>query len=384
MNKGLVLLALIAILFTWPGAAPAGDKAPGSTPPTAANPDSPSASFRFPIFHFPDRLTLCGEEVPLDNPWVFEMLDREFQVNVYDTAQVVMWAKRAGRWFPAIEKALKKAGMPDDLKYLAVAESALKEWAYSPAGAAGPWQFIRSTGRRYGLRRNTSFDDRMDFDKATKAALAYLSELHGMFGSWTLAMAAYNCGEIRVAKEITEQGVDSYFLLNLPRETERYIFRILTAKIILSNPQAYGYDFSRVHIYPPREVEMVTIRASGRIHIRHLAQAAGTRYKVIKELNPNLRKYHLPPGIHRVKVPAGQAAGFNKRLAKVLKDAPRTKVVSRKPVAKPKPVRKKVYVVKKGDNLTRIASRLNVSVAYLKRTNKLRKDTIHVGQKLKY
>ncbi len=382
-----VLTALISLslVAAGPSLAPAESK---SSPPAETK---PAPAFKFPTFTFPDRLTLCGERVPLENFRVWEMMDREFQINVYDIAQVIMWAKRAKRWFPFIEKALAKAGMPDDLKYLAVAESALKVWAFSPAGAAGPWQFIRSTGRRYGLRRNSHYDDRLDFERATEAALRYLKDLHDTFGSWTLAMAAYNCGEERLQKEIREQKISDYYLLNLPLETERYVFRILTAKVILSDPERYGYDFSKIKLYDPIPTATVTIRSKRPIHIRHIATAAGTYFKEIKELNPGLRGYYVPPGIHHLSVPADGARGFEQRLAELLgkvKKARRAKF-KRKPsslakATRPKPIRGRTYVVKKGDTLSTVAARLNVTVSHLKRVNKLRSNVIKIGQRLAY
>ncbi len=359
------LIGFVVLLFTplaW-GAEPAGSE----------------ANHQVPLYSLPDKVFLCGELVPLQRRQVYEMLDREFQLAVYDQAQVVMWLKRANRYFPDIERALKRAGMPEDLKYLAVAESALKIHAYSPAGAAGVWQFIRATGRRYGLSRTRFEDERLDFDEATKAALNYLQDLHDMFGSWTLAMAAYNCGEDRVQKEIQEQGVDEYYLLDLPLETERYIFRILAAKLILSEPQKYGFDPKKIKLYEPVETKAVRLHLKNRVHLRLIAQAAGTYFKVIKELNPSRRGYHLPAGHHWVRLPAEGADGFEARLSKLLdqESPPRQ-------VARSKSARSRYYVVKKGDTLSEVALNLGVSVTHLKRMNNLRTDVIRTGQRLAY
>ncbi len=211
----------------------------------------------FPVFNAfpcPKKLTLCGERMPLENPLVLEMLDREFTVVVWDHARVFMLLKRAARYFPFIEKALRDAGMPDDLKYLAVAESALIPYARSTSGALGHWQFIPETGQRKGLRKDHSVDERMALERSTEAAILYLTQLNQMFGSWTLAMAAYNCGENRIDKEIREQKVADYYRLNLPTETERYIFRIAAIKIILENPRRYGYVLPEDQLYRPTEI----------------------------------------------------------------------------------------------------------------------------------
>ena len=147
---------------------------------------------------------LSGEPMPLENRRVWEMLDREFTMAVSNRAQVFMWLKRAGRYFPYIEKKLAEAGMPEDLKYLAVAESALLTRIRSRKGAMGPWQFMAYTARRNGLRKDRMMDERLDFERATEAALKYPKRLKGIFGTWSLALAAYNCGDVRLKKEMKE------------------------------------------------------------------------------------------------------------------------------------------------------------------------------------
>lgn len=333
-----------------------------------------------PIHHLPDRLTLCGESVPLHLPEVYEMLDREFHISVYDPAQVIMWLKRAHRYFPEIESSLVEAGLPDDLKYMAVAESALKIYVWSPAGAAGLWQFIPATGRRYGLNRNRHIDDRLDREASTKAALKYLQDLHDRFGSWPLAMAAYNCGEDRVTKEIKEQGVTDYYLLNLPLETERYVFRILAAKVILENPRAYGYDPQKIRLYPPLETETVMIKLKKPVHIKTLAEAAGTYFKRLKELNPSWQGYSLPAGLHWIRLPAEAAGGFQDRLAAAASAA----VL---PPDAPLPKRQETYrryVIAKGDTLSRVARKLGVTTDHLKEINDLSSNLIKPGQVVYY
>ena len=332
------------------------------------------------IHNLPEKVTLCGELVPLHLPEVYEMLDREFHISVYDQAQVIMWLKRANRYFPEMEKALARAGLPEDLKYMAVAESALKIYAWSPAGAAGPWQFITATGRRYGLHRTRHVDDRLDVEASTKAALKYLKDLHARFGSWPLAMAAYNCGEKRVNKEMKEQGVTDYFLLNLPLETERYVFRILAAKIVLENPKAYGYDPGRIRLYPPLETETVTIKLKKPIHVRKLAEAAGTYFRRLKELNPSWRGYFLPAGLHWVRLPAQAAEGFRTRLASMASAA-------LLPPDAPLPKRQETfrrYVIAKGDTLSQVARRLGVTTNHLMRINNLSSNLIKPGQVIYY
>ena len=166
------------------------------------------------FYKLPPEVFLCGERVPMEDRKVWENLDREFLLALNSEAQVILWMKRARRYFPTIEKRLKEMGLPDDLKYVTITESSLRPSAVSSSGAAGIWQFIPSTGERYGMRKNKGFDERFDFLKATEGALAYLKSLYGEFNSWALAMAAYNAGENRIRKEIELQK-DGQLLLPL-------------------------------------------------------------------------------------------------------------------------------------------------------------------------
>jgi hypothetical protein len=233
------------------------------------------------------------------------MLDREFIIAVLDRAQVVLWLKRSGRYFPYIEAKLAEAGLPDDLKYVAVAESALLTDIRSRKGAVGLWQFVSRTGRRYGLKKSYLIDQRLDYERSTEAAIRYLKRLHEKFGSWTLAMAAYNCGETTLKRAIRKQNVNDFYRLHLPPETERYIFRIAAIKIIMENPKHYGFDFPREHTYPPRWYDTVEMNINHRLKLTDLAGALDTDYKVLKDLNPQFRRDYLPKGIYRVKLPPG-------------------------------------------------------------------------------
>ena len=306
----------------------------------------------------------------MSNPDVWERLDREFLVAVYDNAQVFLWIRRASRFFPLIEQELRARSLPDDIKYLAVAESALIPHIRSYKGALGSWQFIRPTGKRYGLRSNVWFEDRLDFERATKAALSYLSDLYGQFDSWPLAMAAYNCGERRLEKEIQEQGERSYWRLDLPGETERYIFRILAAKLILGDPEKYGYcPLDPRAQYQPVETEKFQVTFVEQVHIRTIARACGTYFKIIKGLNPEIKGYYFPRGTHQIRIPKGSRKDFARFYREYKKNAQREKY--------------QVHVVRRGENLTMIANRFGVSVDALRKWNGLSKDVIHPGQKLR-
>jgi len=279
---------------------------------------APVQGQQIPVHQWPDRLTLCGERVPLERQDVWEMMDQFFVSSVYNQPQVILWIKRAHRYFPYVEKRLRERKLPDDLKYIAVVESALKIYVTSSAQAVGPWQFIDGTGKRYGLRNDRWIDERYNFERATEAALNYLTDLHKEFKNWPLAIAAYNCGENRMAKTLSAQGVNNFYDADLPLETEAYIFRILAAKSILSNPAAYGYSIPAAKRYPPLEYDETDISINQETPITAIARACDTTYKIIKEMNPEFRQNALPPGHFKLRIPKGKAQGFNARLKKEL------------------------------------------------------------------
>jgi hypothetical protein len=225
-----------------------------------------------------------------------------------------MWLKRGGRYFPFIERKLTEASMPLDLKYLAVAESNLLPTVRSRKGAVGTWQFIAKTARLNGLRVDRTIDERRSLQRSTEAAIKYLLRLKDLFGSWTLALAAYNCGEKTLEKEIEEQQVVDYYRLNLPLETERFIFRIAAIKIIMENPERYGYDIAPQHLYEPIHYDTVLVTAKDSIHLASIAQCLDMDFKVIKEMNLHIFGYQLPKGSYNVYVPCG----FGPKLAEII------------------------------------------------------------------
>ena len=330
----------------------------------------PPVIFEYPL---PETLSLCGEPIPLDDRYVWEMLDREFTISVWDRPQVFMWLKRAGRYFPYIERALSEAGLPDDLKYLAVAESALLPYIRSGKGAVGVWQFMSTTAKGNGLRKDFSMDERRNFEEATGAAIKFLKVLKKKFGTWSLALAGYNMGENGLKKEIKEQKVNDYFKLNLPLETERFVFRIAAIKIIMEDPKKYGYNLDSERIYTPVKADRVQIKISIPLHITDLAESIGTEYKAIKELNPQIIGYYLPRGSYKLKVPAGSGT----KVAAVLKTL-ETRYSGNK-----SRLSGSFYMVRRGDTLIHISKRTGISVSMLKRMNGLGSSLIRVGQKLR-
>lgn len=236
---------------------------------------------------FPDVLTFCGERVPLDRFYVRESLERELLVNSYLHASTLLLLKRTSRWFPVIEPIMRKNGLPDDFKYLAMIESSLTN-AVSPSKAVGFWQFLEGTGKEYNLEINKEVDMRYNQELETKAACQYLKDSYRRFGNWTLAAAAFNCGNGRINRTIEEQRVNSYYDMLLPNETERYVYRILALKLITENPQKYGFHISDEGWYQPLEYKTITVTES----ITDLVDFAitnGTNLKMLKYYNPWLR-----------------------------------------------------------------------------------------------
>jgi membrane-bound lytic murein transglycosylase D len=328
----------------------------------------PLIPYVVPYFAPPEQLALCGEPVPLDNPDVKERLDREFTIVVYSHAQVYLWLKRMQRYFPWLEKELVRNGLPDDLKYVAVAESDLQVSASSPAGAVGPWQFIRSTGANYGLAQSEGIDERRDFERSTQCAFKYLRDLRELFPNWALAIAGYNCGERRVQDEVKRQKVNSYYLLKLPLETERYLFRILAIKEVLSHPEKYGYYLPEGAGYPGIATERVNVVTPCALPVQTVAELAGITYRDFKNLNPALISDTLPEGSHTVKVPGEKGKEFCSRFETF------------KAGYQPKPV---LHKVGKGETLSSIAAHYGVSTARLQEWNGLQGDKVRLGQVLK-
>ncbi len=261
-------------------------------------------------YKLPKEVTLCGERIPLEDRTVWENLDREFLIAMDNHAQILLWMKRARRYFPLIEKRLKEMNLPDDLKYVPIVESALRPHAVSSAGAAGIWQFVPSTGEKYGMRRSKALDERFDFFKATEGALNYLKNLFEEFGSWSLALAAYNAGENRIRREIDLQKTKNYYHLDLPIETERYVYKIAVAKIILSDPKRFGFYLEDQDFYDSLRWERVRIELKQPLSIMEAVRATGSSYKELKEMNLHLLEETIPPGTHFLNLPEGTSERF--------------------------------------------------------------------------
>ena len=315
-------------------------------------------------------LNFCGEPVALDLQEVRERLEKELLLTIWDRPQVVLWFKRSTRYMPIIEEMLNENNMPDDLKYVAIIESALRPHAGSRKGAIGFWQFLRSTGQKYGLRINGDIDDRRNIFASTQAAINYFKDLYAMLGSWTLAAAAYNMGEIGLQSEMVSQKSEDYYRLYLPLETQRYVFRIIAAKLILTNPERFGFGFNDQDLYPQLAFDRIQIECFQDTPIQIVAQAAKTYFKAIKDLNPEIRGHFLTAGTHSLLIPKGSAEGFEARFKKMVQQWQAKN-------------QERVYVVRTGDNLTSIAERFNVPLPALLIWNRLDgKKPIHPGDRL--
>lgn len=248
-------------------------------------------NYKVKALQLPNNLNLAGERVPIEIEDVKERMDRELLVNTYWQSNGLLLLKRAHKYFPILEPLLKKYGIPDDFKYLALAESGFIDET-STAGAAGIWHFIKKTGKEYGLEINKNVDERYHIEKSTKVAAAYLKKAKERFGSWTLAAAAYNAGNYGIAKRLETQQVTSYYDALLPDETERYVFRILALKEVISNPQKYGFVFDENDLYTLEKTKEIKVD-SAITNIASFAKNFGVNYKELKKHNPWLRENHL-------------------------------------------------------------------------------------------
>lgn len=273
-------------------------------PKTAATPDL-SMPYKWQTVQVPAQMTFAGEAVPLNRWEVHEEMDRQLQFNYYWPSNILYILKKANRYFPLIEARLKANGIPDDFKYLCVAESSLQN-AISKAGAVGFWQFMSDTGPGYNLTINAQVDHRYDVTRSTDAACTYLKNAYAKFGSWTAAAASYNCGQGGYASHAAFQKTTNYYDLFLPAETNQYIFRILTLKYLIENAVQLGYVLDSSDLYKPLNTRTITVSAT--VHnLTDLAITNGTTYKMLKILNPWLRSTMLtvkPGAAYEILLPA--------------------------------------------------------------------------------
>ena len=295
----------------------------------------------------------------------FQGRERNFFINAYVLS---------GRYRPAILDALKAEGLPPELSWLPLIESGFKVRALSPARALGMWQFIPSTGYKFGLQRNAWIDDRMDPEKSTQAAIAYLKELHGLFGDWTTSLAAYNCGEGRVLRTISTQKVqylDDFWdlYIRLPQETAAYVPRFLAVLHIINDPAKYGFELPPVEA--PESYERVTINRQ--LQLITIAANIGDSLEDLRLLNPELKDDVTPGEPYGLKVPVGKVEVL---LAK-LNDIP-VYAAAAAPVS-----RGVEHRVRQGETLSVIAGRYRASVSAIMAANNLKNpNSLRVGMRL--
>jgi len=294
---------------------------------------------------------------------LFQGKEREFFLAAY---------RRSGKYRPEILTALREAGLPEELSWLPLIESGYQVRALSSARALGLWQFIASTGYKFGLKRDRWIDERMDPEKSTTAAIAYLKELHQIFGDWETALAAYNCGEGRVLRVIRSQQLnylDNFWDLyeRLPVETAFYVPKFIAVLHIVNDPEAYGFTLPPVD--PPVEMDRVTI--DKQVHLKTVAAHLGADYSELQDLNPELRRYSTPSRPYVLKVPEGQGAVLTAKLDEI-------------PVWRPPVPQYMVHRVRRGETLSTIASRYGTSVRAIMAHNGLTSSHyLRAGWKLK-
>ncbi len=319
-----------------------------------------------------ERLQLIEEDLPPSDIPITLNERVEYFIRYFTTTKrevFARWLARSGRYVPMIREILRSYGLPEDLVYLAMIESGFNPFAYSRAGACGIWQFIRSTGRKYGLKIDYWVDERRDPEKATHAAAKYLLELYQEFECWHLASASYNAGEAKVRRAIRRYGTRDFWKLSryryLKRETKNYVPKMIAAMIIAKNPERFGFH---VDPLPPLDYEIVEV--PGGTDLRAIALAAGADYDLIRLLNAELRRGKTPPYAvtYPVKVPFGYGTQIHEALKKI------RFVYARQNLR---------HKVRRGESLYQIASYYGVSVRALKRANHLRRNRLRPGMVLR-
>lgn len=286
-GAGVLLIMLVIYGFTQ---VPTGGGVPAINADHEYFKPSPEP-VKFVSPHLPEDLSFAGEKIPVELTDVREKLDREILVNAHWHSNTFLMIKRANRWFPVIEPILAENNIPDDFKYLCLIESGLTN-AVSPAGATGFWQFMKTTAQGYGLEVNSQVDQRYHVEMSTEAACKYLQEAYDRYGSWSLVAASYNMGMGGVNKQLEKQQVNSYWDLLLNAETARYVYRIVAVKEIVENQEAYGFVVAEEDLYQPyqtAEIELMTPVTD----LAQYADSLGINYKVLKIMNPWMRKGYL-------------------------------------------------------------------------------------------
>ena len=271
-----------------------------------------------------------------------------------------LWLSRSGKYLELMQEILKEKDIPEEIVFLPLIESGFNPYAYSSARAAGYWQFIASTAKRYGLEINWWRDERRDPVKSTVAAANYLRDLYEMFGSWNLAMAAYNAGEGKILKALNRTKTDDYWSLlktsYIKRETKDYVPKFIAASLIASSPQNFGFE--NLEYYPPLNYDKVAIQSP--VDLKVIAECVETSVEVIKELNPELRRWCTPPDVpeYTLRIPEGKKDIFIENLSQIPEE---------------KRFTVDLYKVKKGDTFKKISKKTGIPVQVILDLNSLEK-----------
>jgi LysM repeat protein len=336
-------------------------------------------------YQLPEKLDLCGERIDLSDPVVRERMEQDFYLMLGDRAQVVLWVKRARRFFPAVDAETKAQDTCSDLRYLAVIESGLRPAVASRASAVGWWQFMAPTARAYGLDVDGVWDDRADLQAATHASVSFLKDLHDQFGSWSLAFAAYNTGPGRLQNAIDAQGTKDYWHLDLVSEAEHYVPRIAAAKAIFENLEGYGFAINVADGYAPEATAQVDVSAARTVPLPDVARRSGVPVYDLRRLNPQLAGDVLP-GDRKVavRVPKGSEGRFLDAIQALAADAKPERRVATRAADRGRPAEKpKHYTVQAGDSLWDIAQAHEVTIQDLRKWNSLgSRDVLKPGQRI--
>ncbi len=332
------------------------------------------------VLPLPDTMAFCGEPILTADRDVRERLEDIFFQVLNREERVVTVLKRAPVYFPFFEKVLSEMGLPEDLKYLSVAESSLRLDAYSHADAGGLWQFIPSTAKIWGLTVNAMIDERFHVEKSTRASLAMLRSMRGDFGNWSLAAAAYNAGPGYIKKMIGQQTDSNYYRLFLNRETRNYLFHILVIKEIMERPHRYGFRIPESAKYRPYDEGCKTVTVRGPLKdLGKWIRNSGMNYKQLKTLNYWIMKDQLPEGEWSLLVPCHITLTDTIRNNRNQDSA----VTVNPAAAGDSSLHYIFYTVQEGDHLSKIAGRYQVTPGNLMLWNQLKSDVAMLGAKLK-
>ena len=285
--------------------------------PTLLN--AQAAPTNYSTHDVPSSVTFCGKNIDLTRYDRYERMDRELLAFTYMHSTSIQMIKKANRYFPIVEPILKANGIPEDFKYLMVIESNLNPTARSSAGAAGLWQFMQTTGREYGLEVNKNIDERYHVEKSTEAACKYLKDAYAKYQDWIAVAASYNAGQARISTQFEKQQVDDMLDLYLVEETARYVYRIIAAKIMFSNPSAFGFRLRTKDLYMPIPYKEVSVN-TGILNLAEWAKKQGITYALLKNMNPWLRDNFLQNVSKRtytLKIPTAEGMKHDPKKVKV-------------------------------------------------------------------